>query len=269
MKNITNKKCSFEEHKNIDAIDYCNECNIYVCQKCKDYHKFLVENNHNKNLINKENNETNFEICYEQNHENKLEYFCRTHNKLCCIACVTKIKGLGNGQHSDCNICFIKDIKEEKKIKLKKNLLYLENKYAFDSLIYKLKQAYEEISEKKEKLKIKIQKLFTQIRNEINKREDQLLFKVEKVFEQYFFNKNLNKDLDRIINQINLSITKGKILLDEFNHNNNNNLIKKNYNKYEQNKRKKIDLKLKEEELNFLLNIKILEIFILMTFFLN
>ena len=90
MKNITNKKCSFEEHKNTDAIDYCSDCNIYVCEKCKEYDKFLVENNHDKKLKNKENNETNYEICYEQNHGNKLEYFCKTHNKLCCIACVTK-----------------------------------------------------------------------------------------------------------------------------------------------------------------------------------
>ena len=275
MNNITNKKCSFEEHKNTDAIDYCSDCNIYVCEKCKEYHKFLVENNHDKKLKNKENNETNYEICYEQNHGNKLEYFCKTHNKLCCIACVTKIKGLGNGQHSDCNICFIKDIKEEKRDRLKQNLLYLEYSTDLDLLIKKIKEAYEEISEKKEKLKIKIQKLFTKIRNEINKREDQLLIKVEKVYEKYFFNKNLNKYIDMVTNQINLSINRGRILLDESNNNETTNLInlinecvaiennikdieilKNNYKKYEQNKSKKIDLKFKEDEINFLMNIK-------------
>ena len=275
MNNITNKKCSFEEHKNTDAIDYCSDCNIYVCEKCKEYHKFLVENNHDKKLKNKENNETNYEICYEQNHGNKLEYFCKTHNKLCCIACVTKIKGLGNGQHSDCNICFIKDIKEEKRDRLKQNLLYLEYSTDLDLLIKKIKEAYEEISEKKEKLKIKIQKLFTKIRNEINKREDQLLIKVEKVYEQYFFHKNLNKYIDKVTNQINLSINRGRILLDESNNNETTNLInlinecvaiennikdieilKNNYKKYEQNKSKKIDLKFKEDEINFLMNIK-------------
>ena len=186
-----------------------------------------------------------------------------------------KIKGFGNGQHSDCNICFIKDIKEEKRDKMKQNLLYLEYSTDLDFLIKKIKEAYEEISEKKEKLKIKIQKLFTKIRNEINKREDQLLIKVEKVYEQYFFHKNLNKYIDKVTNQIDLSINKGRILLDESNNNENTNLInlinecvaiennindieilKNNYKKYEQNKSKKIDLKFKEDEINFLMNIK-------------
>ena len=168
---ITNKKCSFEEHKDIDAISYCSKCDIYVCEKCKDYHNNLINRNHNQ-IFNKENNE----ICLEKNHQEKLEYFCRTHNKLCCRACVTKIKGLGNGQHSECDICFVKDIIDERKNILEQNIIYLKNnRTSFDSLINKLKQAYKEISDKKEKLKIRIQKFFTKIRNEINKREDQLL----------------------------------------------------------------------------------------------
>ena len=83
--------------------------------------------------------------------------------------------------HSECDICFIKDIKEGKIKKLKDNLLYLEKIITFDSFINKLKEAYEEISDKKELLKIKIQKLFTKIRNDINKREDHLLRNVDQV----------------------------------------------------------------------------------------
>ena len=236
----------------------------------------LVENNQNINYLNnKESNETNYDICYEQNHQQKLEYFCRTHNKLCCRACATKIKGLGNGQHYDCNICFVKDIKEESKNKLKQNLIYLENNISlFDSIVDSLRRAYEEISGKKEKLKIRIQKLFTKIRNDINKREDKLLFQVEEIFEKYFFKKNLKKNIDNIINQINISFTKGKIVLNNFNNNdinlislindyiiiedciNNMNLIKENLKNYEKNKIMKIDLRLNEEEINFLINIK-------------
>ena len=28
------KKCSFIEHKEIDAINYCAECKRYMCNKC-------------------------------------------------------------------------------------------------------------------------------------------------------------------------------------------------------------------------------------------
>ena len=267
---ITNKKCSFEEHKDIDAISYCSKCDIYVCEKCKDYHNNLINRNHNQ-IFNKENNE----ICLEKNHQEKLEYFCRTHNKLCCRACVTKIKGLGNGQHSECDICFVKDITDERKNLLNQNIIYLKNnRTSFDSLIKKLKEAYKEISDKKEKLKIRIQKFFTKIRNEINKREDQLLLIVEQVYENYFFNKNFSKDIDKIENKLNLSINKGMLVSNEYNNDEINfislindciliedcikeiNYLKENYEKYEKNETLAIDLKLKEEEINFLNNIK-------------
>ena len=267
---ITNKKCSFEEHKDIDAISYCSKCDIYVCEKCKDYHNNLINRNHNQ-IFNKENNE----ICLEKNHQEKLEYFCRTHNKLCCRACVTKIKGLGNGQHSECDICFVKDITDERKNILEQNIIYLKNnRTTFDSLIKKLKEAYKEISDKKEKLKIRIQKFFTKIRNEINKREDQLLLIVEQVYENYFFNKNFSKDIDKIENKLNLSINKGMLISNEYNNDEINfislindciliedcikeiNYLIENYEKYEKNETLAIDLKLKEEEINFLNNIK-------------
>ena len=55
--------------------------------------------------------------CNVSNHKMELEYFCRTHNKLCCAACLSKIKDKENGKHHDCNVCLVEEIKEEKKIK--------------------------------------------------------------------------------------------------------------------------------------------------------
>ena len=57
----------------------------------------------------------------------KLKYFCKTHNKLCCAACLSKIKDEKNGQHSDCNVYKIKEIENEKRTKLKENIEILEN----------------------------------------------------------------------------------------------------------------------------------------------
>ena len=62
-----------------------------------------------------------------KNHKIEIKYFCKTHNILCCGACIAKIKGEGNGQHSDRKICFIKYIKEEKKKKLNENIKILED----------------------------------------------------------------------------------------------------------------------------------------------
>ena len=120
-----NKKCSFNEHKNIDAIYYCQDCKIYICNKCFNYHKGLFENHHTFNLDNKD--DTFIDICQEKNHSNKLEFYCRNHNKLCCVACIANIEVNGYGQHKDCKICTLENIKEEKKNKLKENIKYLED----------------------------------------------------------------------------------------------------------------------------------------------
>ena len=32
------KKCSAKKHSDINAISYCIECNIYMCNKCLNYH---------------------------------------------------------------------------------------------------------------------------------------------------------------------------------------------------------------------------------------
>ena len=51
---------------------------------------------------------------------NKLEYFCKKHNKLCCAACLCIINRKGNGIHKDCKVCFIEKIKKRKKKHSKK-----------------------------------------------------------------------------------------------------------------------------------------------------
>ena len=51
-----------------------------------------------------------------------MEFFCKTHNILCCVACIAKIKDGIYGQHFDCNVYHIKKIKDEKRNKLKENI---------------------------------------------------------------------------------------------------------------------------------------------------
>jgi len=54
----------------------------------------------------------------------------------------------------------------------------------------------------KEELKIKIKKIFTNIRNEINNREDELLNDVDKEFHIEYFNEGNIKEYEKLPNNV-------------------------------------------------------------------
>ena len=210
LEEVKIKKCSLLEHKDIEAINFCQECKIFMCNKCEKYHSELFKNHHQYTL---DKNITNFftDICKEKNHSNKLEYFCNNHNQLCCAACIAKIKGKGNGKHKDCDVCFIKKIKKNKKNNLNKNLNYLEElSKTLKESINELKKIFEKICKNKEDLKMEIQKIFTKIRNNFNEREDELLLEVDKQYDNLFFKEELIKTSEKLPNITTLLIKKGK-----------------------------------------------------------
>ena len=102
---LQKKKCSSSKHPEIDAISYCEECKTYFCNKCQNMHSDILENHHIINL--NKLNEVFIDKCKEENHNDKLEFFCKEHNTLCCIACTSKIKKEGYGQHFDCDVYHI------------------------------------------------------------------------------------------------------------------------------------------------------------------
>ena len=147
-----------------------------------------------------------------------MKYYCRTHNELCCVACICKIKGQGNGQHKDCDVVFINEVKEEKKNKLKENIKNLENlSNTFQQSIEELKIIFEKINEKKEEIKTKIQKIFTKIRSELNDREDTLLFELDKHFNENYCDEKIIKEGEKLPNKIKSSLEKGNLLYNEWN----------------------------------------------------
>ena len=149
------KKCFTEEHKEINAISYCPECRIYMCNKCEKYHSPFFKTHQISKLNKEEELFTGF--CQEKNHPNRLEYFCKEHNQLCCANCIAKINKKGDGQHKDCNVCEIELIKEVKKNKLKENIKYLEDiENNFNENMKLLKEFFEKIDKDKEDLKLEI-----------------------------------------------------------------------------------------------------------------
>ena len=84
-----------------------------MCYQCKKVHLELYKAHHSYTLDNNINNIFSG-IYKKKNHSMNLEYYFKTHNKLCCAGCIVKIKGHGNGFHKDCEIYYINYIKKKK-----------------------------------------------------------------------------------------------------------------------------------------------------------
>ena len=203
-------KCSSQKHDQIDAISFGLNCKIYMCNKCGSYHSEMYPN-HNQINLDTNLNEIFTGFCKEENHNDELLFFCRTHNQLCCSSCLCKIKKKGNGQHADCDACVIEDIKQEKERKLKENIKILENLYnTLENSINQLKNKVEEVNKKREELKLNIQKIFTKIRNTINEQEDKLLAGVDQKFDDLYFKEDILKESEKLPKRVKVSLDKVK-----------------------------------------------------------
>ena len=228
MKNQT--KCSQTKHADSNAISYCVECNIYLCNKCISLHSQLFENHHNYNLE-KDIFEIFTGLCKKQKHKNELKYYCKEHNILCCAACISKIKDKENGQHKDCNVCNIEEIEKEKKKLLEENIKILDDfSNSIENSINEIKKIFENVNGSKENLKMKISKIYTKIRDAINEREDELLLELDDIFNKTFFDEDIIKNSESLCNKIKQSLEKGKILDKEWNNYNYNNKMNSKIN---------------------------------------
>ena len=195
-----------------------------MCNKCEKIHIALFKNHQYFQLNNDEDIFTGY--CQEKNHPNKLLYFCKSHNQLCCANCIVKINRKGDGQHKDCNISCMEDIQEEKKNKLKENINCLEElEISFNESIKELKEIFIKIEKDKEELKLEIQKIFTKIRNTINDREDELLVDIDDLFKDKYINDDIVKKGEKLPKRIKLSLDKGKSINKEWDEDNLNSYI--------------------------------------------
>ena len=211
-------KCFSDEHKEINAKSFCPECRIYMCNKCENYHLPFFKTHHPFS-INK-TDEIFTGICKEKNHLNKLEFFCKDHNQLCCVACIAKLNEKGYGTHRDCEVCIIEKIKDDKKNKLKENIKYLEDlENQFNENMKKLKDIYQSVEKDKEELKLKIQNIFTKMRNTLNDREDKLLLEIDELYNNKFFDEDIIKKGEKLPKRIKTSLEKGKMLDKEWDNN--------------------------------------------------
>lgn len=224
---LKSHKCSSIAHKEeVDAFKYCQECKIYLCRNCDKFHSNLLQSHHTY-PIDKDLKEIFTGFCKIANHQSELNYFCKDHNELVCAKCITKMKGQGNGQHTDCNIHHLEDICEEKKKNLADNIKKLDNlSKLFQASIDDLKKIFDAIEKNKEEVKKEIQTVFTNIRTELNKREDELLKETDIIYEKKIFNQNIDVIKDKNFpEKIKLYIENGKLVEQEWNKNKNKNSL--------------------------------------------
>ena len=222
----TIQKCSSNKHKGIDAVSYCKNCKLYLCNKCKNMHSEFYDN-HILCSLDKDSNDIFINECQLENHDKlELNFFCKNHNTLCCAYCVNKINNFGFGEHFKCDFCHINDIKEEKKNQLKQNIYLLEDlSKNIEKILSELKVVIEKMNNNKDDLKINIQKLFTKIRTALNEKEDKLLLQVEELYKNESFTEDIIKESEKLPNKIKLSLEKSKILEKEWKDNNLSNYI--------------------------------------------
>ena len=104
------------------------------------------------------------------------------------------------------------------KEKLKKNIKYLEElSQNLQRSINELKNIFETIDENKQKLKLKIIKVFDTFRKAINKREKEILLQVDKKCEELFFSEDLIKESEKLPDKIKISLERKNIPENEWN----------------------------------------------------
>ena len=147
-------------------------------------------------------------LCYKENHNLEIKYFCKTHNLLCCPSCTKE-----SGNHHKCEVYEISEIKDSKLNELKKNLNLLEDfTNTLENSINNLKKMFEEKNKDKEEFKAQVQKIFTKIRNELDAQEDLLYSEIDEQFDNLFFDEKLMREIGGLPKKSKNNLEKGKII---------------------------------------------------------
>lgn len=192
-------KCSNIKHSTIDANCYCPKCDKYYCEECdKNVHSNIF-GDHIVKYLNEEKEIEFIDLCNEPNHLSKFEYFCKTHNKLCCAKCITKVKDEYNGQHKDCDTPSLKDIKKEKEKKFKEDYSKLkENSININQSINLFNELKQDLSKNKKDLISNIQKVFNDARLALKQREEKLLSEVDEIYKNNFYDEKIAKESENL-----------------------------------------------------------------------
>ncbi|CAC5383433.1 unnamed protein product [Mytilus coruscus] len=161
--------CS-KRHISKPSKEWCTECNQAFCTECKECHSLMsISENHMTIPIDRYDElRTSIlsidNIC--ENHREKYELYCQTHDKLLCLTCIE--------EHSEC-----KDIKSINKIA--KNI--------------KTSESFNEVRMSLEDIDTNIDKMISEIKSNQNSAKDCRGIIIQQIFE---IRDKLNKHLDTL-----------------------------------------------------------------------
>ena len=145
------------------------------------------------------------------NHNLEFDFFCKTHNELCCEKCISKQGEKEFVQHKNCDVCSLESIKEQKEKNYKENIKNLKNISSnFEEILKGLKNIIDNVNEEKDKIKLNIQKSFTKLRNALNKREDELLISIDNIYENINTKEIMSREGEKLLNKSRLLLKIGE-----------------------------------------------------------
>ena len=210
------KKCYNKAHANKKAVKYCLICNKHLCEICASSH-FKCDREHELYSLDNDLNLNFTGTCNEKNHPNNLDYYCSTHNNLCCAACLCKIKEKGDGQHTECNVCYIGEIKDEKKKILSNNINKLKDlSQKVKKWLKEIKKIYEKTKPKKDEIKEMIVNTFDSLINILDKRKKELLKELDNLYEKLVFSEEFMKTYKKLPQKIDFNFKRGKIIIEKW-----------------------------------------------------
>ena len=102
-------------------------------------------------------------------------------------------------------------------MKLESNINSLENlSNTLEQSLNELKKIFVNINDNKDKIKIKIQNIFTKIRISINERENEILTQIDNKFDELFFSENFIKKTKELPKEVKINLGKGKLINNEW-----------------------------------------------------
>ena len=75
---LNQRNCSLKTHQENDAILFCYDCKIYMCNKCAKHHNEIFPEHQEYKLDNKNIKDIFIGLCEENGHLYELKYFCKT-----------------------------------------------------------------------------------------------------------------------------------------------------------------------------------------------